>query len=440
MKRKITWPCAPVAVALLLAPVSPLAAGEPAAEQGEDAGSDNAAPSDFNIYENLAEDESLFDFSYVSPSTPVLPLIGVEGDQIARIGALRPFAIAVLPGLGGSGNSSAVALDISPYWAIGERTTNLYDYARFSPLDRIAARARTSVAVAWGDTATDRPSSLVVSIGSRLFDSQDKLLDQGFRPCLDNAGINQTLQRLNAEAVNARRELLRQGMTASQINAAINALEAKRDEAREGAEAEIEKIHAQCVLEQAKRFERASGLDAGVGVRFNGRPGSLGGLEQTGTVFWSTWTSGVFGGSAAGERGRGPTSSLRARAAVSVRYTLKEAVFSDTFVLQGKRDALALVGGIESAPPLDPEAKDSFRWGLQAGWNRQNAVLPTEKDRDYWRYQALAQLRVGSGVWLNATVGRVSGKGVDSDTQATIGFTFTPPTKATRIAEAYADR
>jgi hypothetical protein len=404
------------------------------AQNKPDAPEDQPESEPVILFNDPAKDEKLFDFSYVSPGTPVLPLIGVDGDQITRIGALRTFAIAVLPGLDGSGKGTAVALDIAPFWAFGGADTNLAQYYEMSPLDRVFARSKASVAMAWGDSAAGRPSSFVLSYGSRLLDGTDKLADKGFDRCLDKWNFDSALDSDQDRMFEQLQKIPGfENMTALEQLEAIQGLKNKRSDL-------VEKIYSTCVTEQARRMERASGLDAGVGIRFNGRPGSLDGLEQTGTVFWSTWTSGVFGGPAEGERATGPISGLRARAAVSFRYTLKEAVFSDTFALEGKRDSLALVGGIESAPPLDPAAQDSFRWGLQVGWNRQSAVLPTEEDRDYLRYQALAQVRLGGSVWLNATVGRVSGRGVETDTQATIGFTFTPPSKAARIAEAYATR
>lgn len=394
----------------------------------------------FTVFENKAKDETLFDFSYVSPSSPALPLVGIEGDQITRIGGLRPFGVALLSGLSGSSSSPAIAIDLAPFWALGRRSTNLADYYRFSPLDRVAARSKASVAVAWGDKTSGRPSSLVFSLGSRLLDAQDKLADRGFDRCLDESGL-QTLYRRKHDAIgDLALTLSQQGKTPAEIADLIDKAEGDLAKELKLVDAEITRVHAECVTAQAKRMEAAPGLDAGFAVRFNGQPTGLAGFKQTGAVLWATWTSGLIGGSTTTDRPSGPISGLRARAVVHGRYTLKEAVYNDTFVLQGKRNALALVGGIESVPSDAKDAEDKFRWTLQTGWNRQNAVLPTEVDKNYWRYQAIGHFRIGTGLWLNATLGRVSGKGVTSDTKASIGFTLVPPSDAAKIADAYAGR
>lgn len=406
------------------------------------ASAQDAPPDDkpFNLYEDKAEDETLFDFSYASPTSPALPLVGVEGDQITRIGGLRPFGVALLSGLNGSASSPAIAIDFAPFWALGNRTTNLENYYRFSAIDRIAARSKASLAVAWGEKASGRPSSLVFSLGSRLFDDQDKLADRAFDTCLNEAGLQKLFKQKHDHIASLAVTLQREGKTPVQIADAISQAEADLQKELKSVDDQITRIHAACVLAQSKRMEAAPGLDAGFGLRLNGQPAGLAGFKQTGAVFWSTWTSGVIGGTLPADVERGPVTGLRARAVVHARYTLKQAVFSDTFVLQGKRNALAVVAGIESVPSTEPNASDKFRWNLQAGWNRQNAVLPAEKDKNYWRYQAVGQFRISSGLWLNATLGRVSGKGVTSDTKASIGFTIVPASNATKIADAYSER
>jgi hypothetical protein len=75
----------------------------------------------------------------------------------------------------------------------------------------------------------------------------------------------------------------------------------------------------------------------------------------------------------------------------------------------------------------NPAKPERFRWSLQGGWTKQDAVLPTEEDRDFWRYQASLTLRLTDSIWLIGTLGRVSGDGVEDDTKALIGLTFTPP-------------
>lgn len=418
-----------IALGLGLVAVAPAHAAEAETDDGT-----------FSIYENKAQDETLFDFSYLSPTSPVLPLVGVEGDQITRIGGLRPFGVALLSGLNGSSSAPAIALDIAPYWALGRRTTNLADYYAFSPIDRVVARSKASLAVAWGDKASGQPSSLVLSLGSRLFDAQDRLADKAFDACLDEAGLQKSFREKNDRIATMLGALQLAGKTPVEIEEAETLAEANLEKELKSFDDQITKIHAACVLAQSKRMEAAPGLDAGFGIRFNGQPSGFANFNQTGAVFWSTWTSGLLLGAAAEGKAQGPVSGLRARAVVHARYTLKQAVFSDTFVLQGKRNALAVVGGIESVPGAQGDAPDRFRWNLQAGWNRQNAVLPTEEDRNYWRYQAVGQFRIGSGLWLNATLGRVSGKGVRSDTKASIGFTFSEPSHATKIADAYEGR
>ena len=67
-------------------------------------------------------------------------------------------------------------------------------------------------------------------------------------------------------------------------------------------------------------------------------------------------------------------------------------------------------------------------------------MLPTEVDKRFWRYQAIASLRIMDGLWANGTLGRVSGKGVKTDTKALLTLTFTPPGKASQLTEYYNSR
>ncbi|MBJ7437884.1 MAG: hypothetical protein JHD35_02505 [Sphingopyxis sp.] len=408
----------PVALAVFAAP--PANAQQPAAD----------AEQIVTILKDAALDDSLFEFSYDSPNSPVLPLIGVTNDQITRVDSLRKFGINVLSGIGSGDAAPAVAIDFSPYWLLSTAPTSLWDYRRQSALGRIAARTKVGLAVSEGDKGTGKPSSFVASLSAKLLDAQDRLYDADFDTCIVTGAVGRHFKEAEAFVAAAIEPL---PLGDRQV-----AAEAKYAEFAKAKETEIGKAYAECVTQQAKRMVARSSLDAGVGVRMSGEPGKLRGLESSGTILWATFATGVLGRSAAREEG--PLGALHIRALAHVRYTLRETIYDDAFLPQGKRNALSLVGGIESVPSDDPKRTERLRWSLQAGWNRQNAVLPDEEDRNYWRFLGSANFRISNGIWATATLGRVTGKGIDDDTKALIGITFTPPTKASAITSYYNSR
>ncbi|MBO9697128.1 MAG: hypothetical protein J7499_13100 [Sphingopyxis sp.] len=385
------------------------------------------------VFEDAALDDSLFEFSYDSPNSPVLPLIGVTNDQITRVDSLRKFGVNLLSGIGSGDASPAVAIDFSPYWLLSTAPTSLWDYRRQSALGRIAARTKIGLAVSEGDKGTGKPSSFVASVGAKLLDAQDRLYDADFDTCIVGGPVGSYFK----EATNAVADAIEAGKVP--IGDQLAFAERTYGEFAKSKEAAISKAYAECVTQQAKRMVGRPSLDAGVGFRLSGDPGKLRNLESSGTIFWATFATGILGRSAKRQE-EGPLGVLRARALAHVRYTLRETLYDDAFLPQGKRNALSLVGGIESVPSDDPKRIERLRWSLQAGWNRQNAVLPDEEDRNYWRFLGSANFRIGNGIWATASLGRVTGKGVEPDTKALIGITFTPPTKASAITSYYNSR
>lgn len=409
-----------VSVALAASAAAPAIAQEPAAE----------AEKIVTLFKDAALDDSLFEFAYDSPNSPVLPLIGVTNDQITRVDSLRKFGINVLSGVGSGDASPAIAIDFSPYWLMSTAPTSLWHYRRQSALGRIAARTKVGLAVSEGDKAAGKPSSFVASLSAKLLDAQDRLYDADFDTCILTGPVNRHFREAEAFVAAAIEDL---PLPEREV-----AAEAKYSEFAKTKEAEISKAYAECVTQQAKRMVARPSLDAGVGIRMSGEPGKFRGLESSGTILWATFATGVLGRSAAREEG--PLGALHIRALAHVRYTLKETVYDDAFLPQGKRNALSLVGGIESVPSDDPKRTERFRWNFQAGWNRQNAVLPAEEDRNYWRFLGNANFRISNGIWATASLGRVTGKGIEDDTKALIGITFTPPTKASAITSYYNSR
>src|SRR5688500_2877178 len=49
--------------------------------------------------QNPANNAALFDFNYGEPGSPVLPLVGVQSDQITRVEDVRKFGLSLLTGL-----------------------------------------------------------------------------------------------------------------------------------------------------------------------------------------------------------------------------------------------------------------------------------------------------------------------------------------------------
>lgn len=391
-----------------------------------------AADRALTFYKNEAADDSVFEFSYASPGSPALPLVGVEGDQIARVDSLRKFSIGLINGFSGSSGKPGIAIDFAPFYAFSSRKLSLGDYrSQLGPAERIAARSKIGAAASFGDKATGRPSSLVLSMSSKLLDAQDGLFDTTFSKCVADGKLASFFETSFSRIRDESREI--------PIGERLEFREKRFDELLAENKAVLDKEYADCATRLAKSLAVKPSWDAGMGVRLTGAPGRLGHLEAGGTVFWTTLASGVIGARAPDPEA-GPIARLRLRAVVHARYTLNETQFDDKFVLQGKKNAAMLVAGLESAPWDDPEKVEHFRWNIQAGWNRQNAVKPTDEDKNYWRYLGVASFRVANGIWLNGTLGRVSGKGVKSDTTALLGFTFSPPTTPSTVSEYYNSR
>jgi hypothetical protein len=403
-----TWWAFVPACTLLSAPLSAQAdARQPAPEAApslkpkEDAAKLEEA---ITLVKNEASDESVYNFNYSSPESPVLPLIGVEGDQITRVDSLRTFGINVGNSFGLGDQAGAVAIDFSPYWALAGDDVTLSQYRAegsaggLSNFDRYLARSKVGLAFSTGDEATGQPSSFVVSFGVKLLDQSDRLLREDFDTCVDAKLVPVIL---SSSPTGGRPE----------GNGDITPPKAQNDL--------INKLYDECAKVAGRAIAGAGFVDVGVGHRMTGDPGDIDNLKSAGTLIWATAGTGrLFGKKEQGG----------ARAVAHARFTFDDSVFDESFVLQGERDSVQLVAGIESIP--NPSKPERFRWSLQGGWTKQNAVLPVEEDRNFWRYQANLTLRVSDSVWLVGTLGRVSGEGVEDDTMALIGISFTPPSNA----------
>jgi hypothetical protein len=382
-----------------------------------------------------ADAESVFEFSYAAPGSPVLPLIGVAGDQITRSETLRKFGIAMLQGLGGQATGQGIAIDFTPYWLLANQAMSLHDYRKkVGDFGRIAARTKIGLAASFGDAGNNRPSSFVASVSTSVLNSHDRLFDPIFDRCVDDGPLGKAFRSIGEQVA---AELAAGKLSAETMNARSKELRAQYDRDKPGLLAES---YAQCATRLAKAVAAKPSLDIGAGIRWRGTPGRFSQLEGSGTVLWGTFATGVVGGADADAQRAGPLARLRMRGLLHARYTIKDDVFNDVFALQGRRDSSLVVAGIESAPALDPRKVERLRWTLQAGWNRQSAVLPTDTDLNYGRYQAIISVRIMDGLWANGTLGHVAGRGVKSDSQALLSFTFTPPSKASKLTEYYNSR
>ena len=412
-----------ICAAILATPVPALAQEDGNAETPED------------LVISKAKEESVFEFSYAAPGSPVLPLLGVTGDQITRSESFRKFGIGILSGLGGGASVPGIAFDFSPYWLTSSQAMSLAQYRdKTSAVDRILIRTKFGLAAGFGDKATGRPSSFVASFSTNLLDSHDALSDDTFSKCVKNSELPGIIRAIHEADDSQAAEAKGKGYEGTApFRAALAKLKKERPEA-------IEKAYSECATQAGKALAARPSLDVGAGIRYRGLAGRLKQLDRSGAIVWGTFATGVFGQNKVQETRAGPLTGIRARGVLHARYTFKDDVLDDKFVLQGKRNSAMLVAGLESAPHLDPQKIERYRWNLQAGWNRQSAVLPTEEDKNYWRYQAILNVRISDGLWANGTLGRVSGKGIKTDTKAVFGFTFSPPSKASKLTEFYSAR
>ena len=399
--------------------VSAAFGGVPA--NGAEAEPENAKA--INILKNPAADASLFDFSYGPPDSPVLPLIGVQSDQITRVDSFRKLGLSLLSDSESAGAGQAFALDFSPYWLLkGPVSLQTYrDNDVTGRFERIAARAKGGMAVSEGDSSAGIPSTAVFSVATKLLSSSDPLLDRTFENCV--VGTNESPGELW--------RLADQVEQAGLDNLSANPLEANQS-FDEGAAAKalelrpaMERAYRTCADLVAKEFSRRSSFDVGAGVRLNGEPGKFEGLSESGTIVWGTFATGEFGA----------LSSLPIRGLVHARYTFSEDTFDTSGVKTGSADAGLVAVGLENVP--GPEGAGALIWSLQAGWNKQGAPNSTATDTEYWRYLASIRARLGEGLYINATVGRVTGSGITSDTYLLVGVSFAPVSSTSAIDNFY---
>jgi hypothetical protein len=426
----------PVFIASLLSAMPTIAAAEDAKTADADA---------VALIENRADDESVYEFSYAAPGSPVLPLIGVAGDQITRSESLRKFGFAVLGGLSGKSPGQGLAIDFTPYWLLSRQAMSLHEYRQGNNLlGRIAARTKVGLAFGLGDKASARPSSYVASVSTSLLDAQDQLYSDNFDKCVLGSPIEQAFDSIHNQIaaemvaeINANKDKPNKDKPEPDWVARQTALYEKYETDNPGL---IDRTYSECATRLSKVLAARPALDIGFGYRWRGTPGDFGQLTSSGSVLWGTFVTGVIGGRDEKAVRPGPLAGLRLRGVVHARYTIKDDVLDEKFVLKGRRDSTMIVAGIESAPALDPKKTEPLRWTLQAGWNRQTAVLLTDVDKNYWRYQAVVSVRLRDGLWLNGTLGRVSGRGVIADTQTLLSLTFTQPGKPSQLTEYYNSR
>ena len=412
---------------------APKAASEGAANTAQPQTVDAAANQLLDrLVNNAASDISLYEFNYGEPGSPVLPLVGVQADQITRVESVRRFGLGVLTGLASNETGPAIAIDFSPFWLLARGPISLADYRSYSDTQRIIARTKVAAAASRGNEANSVPSSLVFSLSTKLLGSSDPLRAGPFESCVrdDPDGIRRFIAQARAEAAAATQ--------AMPINDARETREREvTNQAMERMRSEVRAAYQVCADRQAVFMSRQASFDIGAGFRLTGAPGDFRNLHGSGTIVWATYATGVLGGGGSEQNGDAFSRAfgIQARAVAHARYTFSEDIFDQNGVRTGQADSSLLVAGIESVPiPRRPEL---IRWSLQAGWTRQEAPNAMSEDRDYWRFLGIGQFRIREGLWLNATVGRVQGRGVEDDTYVSVGFTLTPGTGSAGIDNFY---
>lgn len=381
-----------------------------------------------SLISNPAKDASLFDFSYGEPGSPVLPLIGVQSDQIARVESIRKFGLTLLAGSDAAGTGPAIGLDISPYWLIGPRSLSLQQYRQRSSFERVLARTKLAAAASEGDATKATPSSLVFSLSSKLLNAQDPLNDDTFERCIKDGKYGVLI----AQVIDAGRKSL--------LGSRPEDAEAAWDKGANAKLADLQPAltdeYKACAEKVATLMARRPALDFGAGYRLTGRPGKFRDFHSSGAILWGTFSTGTLGGKAADEdpasEGKG---GLGIRGVIHARYTFSEEFYDAAGAVSGKADAGLVVAGVESVPSTDNS--EPFRWSLQAGYTRQDSPVAADPDKRYWRYLAIGRFRLADGVWLNGTVGRVRGRGVEPDTYLLFGISFAPGGGKTGIENFY---
>lgn len=383
------------------------------------------------LRDDPAKDAALFDFSYGAPNSPVLPLLGVQADQITKVESFRKLGLSVIGGSESSGGGKAYAIDFSPYWLLSHGATSLADYRSFSSAERMFSRAKGALAVSEGSTSKGIPSSAVFSISTKILDSQDPLEDKTFENCV--VGTRQQPGELwqLVDQIEQAGQALPPPDHPELADAAFD--KAVAPKARELKPA-IQQAYKVCTDRVAKVFEQRSSLDAGAGLRMSGKPDKFSGFAESGTIVWVTYATGAVGGNSQNAFWRS-LPSLQFRGVIHTRYTFSEETSDTKGAKTGGADAALIALGIESIP--DPSGNSPIRWSLQAGWNKQVTPNSTVKAKNYGRYLFKLQTQIGDGLWLNGTLGRVSGKGVQSDTYVLVGINFALASSKTAIDDFY---
>jgi hypothetical protein len=382
------------------------------------------------ILDDPAANISLYDFNYGEPGSPVLPLIGVQADQISRVESVRRFGLSVLTGIGTSESSPAIGIDFSPFWLLARGPISLQGYRSLDPLARIFARTKVAAAASRGNEASAMPSSLVFSVSSKLLASQDPLMPGPFENCLrtDPGTLQRLIDRAQAAGSLAQRGILNGDVAeATERRVTGETLVLLRGE--------ISAAYQVCANRVATEMSRRSSLDVGAGFRLTGAPGHFRELQGSGAIVWGTYATGVLGGNPQGTDPLANMLGMQARGVVHARYTIAEDVYNAAGVRTGQADSALLVAGIESVPVQG--RSETLRWSLQAGWTRQDAPDATTEDRNYWRFLGIARLRLGEGMWLNGTFGRVQGRGVESDNYVSVGISIAPAAGSSGIDDFY---
>lgn len=384
-----------------------------------------------DMFNNPARNISLFDFNYGEPGSPVLPLVGVQADQITRVDSLRRFGLSLLTGISSEESGPALAIDVAPFWLLarGPISIERYRSPEFGSLARLFARTKLAAAASRGNEASGLPSSLVFSVSARVLDSQDSLVDNTFETCVrDDPGRLRTILQTVHDQATTRSRRAPPGERAAVYLAA-------REELIDARRAEIASTYQECADRTATAMSRRSALDIGAGFRLTGAPGNFRDLQGSGAIVWGTFATGVFGGERASPDSLGGIIGMQVRGVIHARYTFSEDFYDQAGVRTGQADSGLVVAGLESVPVQG--RPETLRWSIQAGWTRQDSPTAANEDRNYWRYLGIVRYRLREGLWLNGTVGRVHGRGVESDTYVSVGFTIAPAAGSAGIDNFY---
>lgn len=442
------------------------------------------APSAQTLVNQEAQEKGVFQFDFGVPSSPSLNLLGQPEDKVTVVNGLKPFIIQLPRILGAdSQDGQSVGLDFSPAWLLGDASQHTYgNYVRQDAhLYRILNRTHIGLAlyegVANSDPARARSSRIAFGLSTSLLDTSDPLMARvpgetlsAWQTCLNlgqdalqtelnrvtvsdggararvEAEINalgdqrreidrriaqleQAGSPANSEAriaANHDRELIQARIAELDLQHAALAQTTRSAQQASFARSEAAQIIPRCAREANLVARYGASFGLGIGALWNGDPGKVRNLSQSGWVLWAAFRHPI------GIRfDRNADHALRASGywmiGFSGRASMDEIVATnDATTPLVRANVFDGWGGIEYL-------SSASRLSLQVGYQvRDTNGALASFDRHRLRYFASFSQRLGnenSGMWVRVGYGHVRSSD-DDDAAFSVSLLFAPPSAA----------